>query len=111
MLLRGQNLLGYKHYPDAVVEKFVELSIKNGIDIIRIFDALNDFRNIQTALEATKKYATEKLSLIHISCPASPCRSWRGPWPCPPAPGRGCPSWSGRSPAASPTGGAKGARS
>ena len=60
MLLRGQNLLGYKHYPDAVVEKFVELSIKNGIDIIRIFDALNDFRNIQTALEATKKYATEK---------------------------------------------------
>lgn len=60
MLLRGQNLLGYKHYPDAVVEKFVELSIKNGIDIIRIFDALNDFRNIQTALEATKKYATDK---------------------------------------------------
>ena len=60
MLLRGQNLLGYKHYPDSVVEKFVELSIKNGIDIIRIFDALNDFRNIKTALEATKKYATEK---------------------------------------------------
>ena len=59
MLLRGQNLLGYKHYHDDVVEKFVELSIKNGIDIIRIFDALNDFRNIATALEATKKYATE----------------------------------------------------
>ena len=59
MLLRGQNLLGYKHYHDDVVEKFVELSIKNGIDIIRIFDALNDFRNIQTALEAAKKYATE----------------------------------------------------
>ena len=59
MLLRGQNLLGYKHYHDDVVEKFVELSIKNGIDIIRIFDALNDFRNIQTALAATKKYATE----------------------------------------------------
>ena len=58
MLLRGQNLLGYKHYHDDVVEKFVELSIKNGIDIIRIFDALNDFRNIKTALEATKKYAT-----------------------------------------------------
>jgi len=58
MLLRGQNLLGYKHYHDDVVEKFVELSIKNGIDVIRIFDALNDFRNIQTALEATKKYAT-----------------------------------------------------
>ena len=58
MLLRGQNLLGYKHYHDDVVEKFVELSIKNGIDILRIFDALNDFRNIKTALEATKKYAT-----------------------------------------------------
>ena len=60
MLLRGQNLLGYKHYHDDVVEKFVELSIKNGIDIIRIFDALNDFRNIKTALEATKKYGTDK---------------------------------------------------
>ena len=60
MLLRGQNLLGYKHYHDDVVEKFVELSIKNGIDIIRIFDALNDFRNIRTALEATKKYATKR---------------------------------------------------
>ena len=59
MLLRGQNLLGYKHYHDDVVEKFVELSIKNGIDILRIFDALNDFRNIKTALEATKKYATQ----------------------------------------------------
>ena len=56
MLLRGQNLLGYKHYHDDVVEKFVELSIKNGIDVLRIFDALNDFRNIRTALEATKKY-------------------------------------------------------
>lgn len=59
MLLRGQNLLGYKHYHDDVVEKFVELSIKNGIDILRIFDALNDFRNIRTALEATKKYGNE----------------------------------------------------
>ena len=60
MLLRGQNLLGYKHYHDDVVEKFVELSIKNGIDIIRIFDALNDFRNLGTALDATMKYATKK---------------------------------------------------
>ena len=59
MLLRGQNLLGYKHYHDDVVEKFVELSITNGIDILRIFDALNDFRNIGTALEATKKYANK----------------------------------------------------
>ena len=58
MLLRGQNLLGNKHYHDDVVEKFIELSIKNGIDIIRIFDALNDFRNLETALNATMKYAT-----------------------------------------------------
>lgn len=60
MLLRGQNLLGYKHYHDDVVEKFIELSIKNGIDVIRIFDALNDFRNLETALNATMKYATDK---------------------------------------------------
>ncbi len=55
MLLRGQNLLGYKHYPDDVVRKFVELSVKNGIDIIRIFDALNDPRNLQVAIEETVK--------------------------------------------------------
>ncbi len=55
MLLRGQNLLGYKHYPDDVVRKFVELSVKNGIDIIRIFDALNDVRNIRVAVEETVK--------------------------------------------------------
>ncbi len=56
MLLRGQNILGYKHYADDVVEKFCEMSIKNGIDIIRIFDALNDTRNMKTAIDATKKY-------------------------------------------------------
>ena len=55
MLLRGQNILGYKHYPDDVVRKFVEYSIKNGIDIIRIFDALNDVRNLQVAIEETVK--------------------------------------------------------
>ena len=60
MLLRGQNLLGYKHYHDDVVEKFVELSIKNGIDVIRIFDALNDFRNLETSLAAVKKYANDR---------------------------------------------------
>ncbi|WMM26494.1 oxaloacetate decarboxylase subunit alpha [Tissierella sp. MB52-C2] len=56
MLLRGQNLLGYRHYPDDVVEEFVKKSIENGIDIIRVFDALNDLRNIKTSIEATKKY-------------------------------------------------------
>lgn len=59
MLLRGQNLLGYKNYPDDIVEKFVELSVKNGIDVIRIFDALNDLRNIETSLKATKKAGAE----------------------------------------------------
>lgn len=56
MLLRGQNLLGYRHYSDDVVDKFVQKSIENGIDIIRIFDALNDVRNLKQACESTKKY-------------------------------------------------------
>lgn len=56
MLLRGQNILGYRHYPDDVVEEFVKKSIENGIDIIRVFDALNDLRNIKTSIDATKKY-------------------------------------------------------
>lgn len=55
MLLRGQNLLGYKNYPDDLVEEFVKKSIENGIDIIRIFDALNDVRNLRTSIETTKK--------------------------------------------------------
>ncbi len=55
MLLRGQNLLGYKHYPDDVVRMFVKKSIENGIDIIRIFDALNDVRNIEVAVDETLK--------------------------------------------------------
>ncbi len=59
MLLRGQNILGYKHYPDDIVDLFVKKSIENGIDIIRIFDALNDLRNLETAVKATKKYGGE----------------------------------------------------
>ena len=55
MLLRGQNLLGYKHYSDNVVRKFVEKCVSNGIDIIRIFDALNDVRNLKVSIEETKK--------------------------------------------------------
>ncbi len=55
MLLRGQNLLGYKHYADDVVDEFVKRSVANGIDIIRIFDALNDYRNIEQAMKATLK--------------------------------------------------------
>ncbi|MCA0384102.1 MAG: oxaloacetate decarboxylase subunit alpha [Firmicutes bacterium] len=55
MLLRGQNILGYKHYPDDVVEAFIKRAIANGIDIVRIFDALNDLRNIELAVNTTKK--------------------------------------------------------
>lgn len=59
MLLRGQNLLGYRHYADDVVESFVKKSVENGIDVIRIFDALNDVRNMKKAMEATKKAGGE----------------------------------------------------
>jgi methylmalonyl-CoA carboxyltransferase 5S subunit len=55
MLLRGQNLLGYRHYEDGVVERFVERSAANGIDVFRVFDALNDLRNLKTSIEAVKK--------------------------------------------------------
>lgn len=56
MLLRGQNLLGYRHYADDVVDAFCRKSIENGIDIVRIFDALNDTRNMEVAIKAVKKY-------------------------------------------------------
>ena len=56
MLLRGQNILGYKHYADDVVDEFVKKSIENGIDVLRIFDALNDTRNMKKAIDATIKY-------------------------------------------------------
>ena len=56
MLLRGQNLLGYRHYPDDVVERFVALACENGMDIFRVFDALNDTRNLETAVASVKKY-------------------------------------------------------
>ena len=64
MLLRGQNLLGYKHYADDVVELFVKKSIENGINIIRIFDALNDVRNIECAMKYTKYYGGEAEAAI-----------------------------------------------
>jgi oxaloacetate decarboxylase (Na+ extruding) subunit alpha len=64
MLLRGQNLLGYKHYPDDVVRKFIKMAVYYGMDIIRIFDALNDFRNIEVAMEETKKQGTHAQGCI-----------------------------------------------
>jgi oxaloacetate decarboxylase alpha subunit len=70
MLFRGQNILGYHHYADDVVDKFVELSLKNGIDIIRVFDALNDVRNLRQAVESTKKYGGEcQIALSYTTSP------------------------------------------
>ncbi|MDY6392185.1 MAG: oxaloacetate decarboxylase subunit alpha [Bacilli bacterium] len=70
MLFRGQNILGYRHYADDVVDKFVEKSLKNGIDIIRIFDALNDIRNLEAAVRATKKYGGEcQIALSYTTSP------------------------------------------
>lgn len=70
MLLRGQNILGYKHYPDDVLEKFIEKAVDNGIDIIRIFDALNDIRNMEKAIEYSKKYGAEvQGSIVYTTSP------------------------------------------
>lgn len=56
MLLRGQNLVGYRHYPDDVVREFIRLSVKNGVDIFRIFDALNDIRNMEFSIKVVKEF-------------------------------------------------------
>lgn len=56
MLLRGQNIVGYRHYPDDIVDKFVELAVKNGMNIFRVFDALNDTRNMAYAMQAVRKH-------------------------------------------------------
>ncbi len=70
MLLRGQNILGYKHYPDDIVRAFVRKSVENGIDIIRIFDALNDLRNIEVAVdEAVKAGAHVQGALCYTISP------------------------------------------
>ena len=70
MLLRGQNILGYKHYADDVVDYFVKKSIDNGINIIRTFDALNDLRNMETAVKATKQYqGTAEVAMSYTTSP------------------------------------------
>ena len=66
MLLRGQNLLGYRHYADDMVGAFCRKSIENGIDVVRIFDALNDVRNMEAAIKAVTKYGG---MVDHQSCP------------------------------------------
>jgi pyruvate/oxaloacetate carboxyltransferase len=66
MLLRGQNLLGYRHYADDVVERFVERAVKNGMDVFRVFDAMNDPRNMQAALQAVRRHgAHAQGTLVH----------------------------------------------
>jgi len=70
MLFRGQNILGYRHYADDVVEKFVERSLANGVDIIRVFDALNDIRNLEMTVKATKKYGGHcQIALSYTTSP------------------------------------------
>ena len=73
MLLRGQNLLGYRHYADDVVEAFVKKSLQNGIDVVRIFDALNDPRNVQAAVKFVKQYGG--FAEVAISYTKSPVHS------------------------------------
>src|ERR1700690_3491700 len=70
MLLRGQNLLGYRHYEDSVVERFVDKAAEHGMDVFRIFDALNDLRNLTTSVRAVKK--TGKHAQATISYTVSP---------------------------------------
>ena len=70
MLFRGQNILGYRHYSDDVVDMFCKKSIENGIDIIRVFDALNDLRNLKQAVISTKKYGGEcQIALSYTTSP------------------------------------------
>lgn len=70
MLLRGQNLLGYRHYADDVVESFCGRMIENGIDVVRVFDALNDVRNMEVAMKAVKKYGgTCEAALSYTTSP------------------------------------------
>ncbi|MEE8473191.1 MAG: pyruvate carboxylase subunit B, partial [Dehalococcoidia bacterium] len=56
MLLRGQNLVGYRHYPDDVLREFIRLAVKNGVDVFRVFDALNDIRNMELAIKVVKEH-------------------------------------------------------
>ncbi|EHI69925.1 HMGL-like protein [Streptococcus ictaluri 707-05] len=70
MLLRGQNLLGYRHYADDIVERFISLSAQNSIDVFRVFDALNDTRNLKQALASAKRTGKEaQLCIAYTSSP------------------------------------------
>lgn len=77
MLLRGQNLLGYRHYADDVVEKFVERAAFNGVDVFRVFDAMNDARNLETALKAVKKQGKHAQGTIsYTTSPVHTLDTW-----------------------------------
>ena len=77
MLLRGQNLLGYRHYADDVVEKFVERAATNGVDVFRVFDAMNDPRNLETALKAVKKQGKHaQATLSYTTSPVHTLDAW-----------------------------------
>ncbi len=81
MLLRGQNAVGYRHYADDVVRAFCEKAVENGMDIFRIFDALNDTRNLETAFEAVKRpAATSRAPSVTRSARSTPSTSSRR-WP------------------------------
>lgn len=77
MLLRGQNLLGYRHYADDVVEKFVERAADNGVDVFRVFDAMNDPRNLETALKAVKQVGKHAQGTIsYTTSPVHTLEMW-----------------------------------
>ncbi|NQZ48646.1 MAG: sodium-extruding oxaloacetate decarboxylase subunit alpha [Moritella sp.] len=77
MLLRGQNLLGYRHYSDDVVDKFIERAVVNGVDVFRIFDAMNDPRNMQQAITAVKREGAHAQGTIcYTTSPAHTMQSW-----------------------------------
>ncbi|ECL1568160.1 oxaloacetate decarboxylase subunit alpha [Salmonella enterica subsp. enterica] len=77
MLLRGQNLLGYRHYADDVVARFVERAVKNGMDVFRVFDAMNDPRNMKAALQAVRSHgAHAQGTLSYTTSPAHTLQTW-----------------------------------
>jgi pyruvate carboxylase subunit B len=76
MLLRGQNLVGYRHYSDDVVREFIRLSVKNGVDVFRVFDALNDIRNMELSIQVAKSYGVHVQGTICYT--TSPVHSVEG---------------------------------
>jgi pyruvate/oxaloacetate carboxyltransferase len=84
MLLRGQNLLGYRHYEDSVVDRFVDKAAENGMDVFRVFDALNDLRNIRHSVQAVRRNGKHAQGTIcYTVSPLHTCRAsstWPAGW-------------------------------